>query len=359
MAHRLAAFCGAWVAAWSWCHSASGQARPAPNSAAANAPKPTAALPDADIRTAVLDELAADRHLVASNVGVSVKNGIAQLSGDVPVLIWRERAARVTSVVKGVRGVVNRIRVVPMRRPDQVVAREAREAVRRTVALTRMPIVVRVTNGVVELDGRISSFDEQQLAERVVSAVPGVRYCHNQLSFSAGIKRTSTIIAADVQSRLDWDPLVQHDPIRVTARGGLAILTGRAGSLAEHRRAVADAWVKGVKSVDANALVVDAAHRPDENLRESWPSDPEISRAIQDLGSYWPSITGTSWQASVTGGVVTLRGTTQTVLESRAIQTLVRSAVGVTDVKSELRGPWWRAPVAPPPSRPPRRKARP
>jgi len=301
----------------------------------------------------VLDQLNRDSHLLSSGIEVAVHDGIVELSGTVSAPLGRERAARVAGVVQGVRAVVNRVRFTALVRPDALVARDVSRALRRTAALTRMPIRVRVANGVVELSGAISSWDEQQLAERVVSSVPGVRFCQNQLTWARSIKRTPAIVAADVESRLEWEPLVQHDPIKVKIQGARVRLSGTTGGPAERSRAVSLAWVKGVRSVDASALVIDTAHRPDWNLRLNFPTDAEISAAIRDLTTLWAAVPVSGWSVSLSAGVATLAGITPTLAEARAIEAMTRSAVGVVEVRSELRGPWWRAPAAPAPAPPP------
>ena len=321
---------------------------------------PTAAVSpfELEMRRAVLLELNADRHFSASGIQVTTENGIVLLTGSVPLSSWKERTARVAGVVHGVRAVVNRIQVVLVSRPDHVVADEVRKALRGTAALAKMPIAVQVRDGVVELTGAITSWEQQQLAERVARHVPGVRFCLNQLTFRGSIRRTTGIVAGDVQSRLDWDPLVQHDPIRVSVRGGRVLLTGTTGSSAERRRAIALAWVKDVTAVDANALVVDADKRPAPNVRVRFPTDSEISATIQDLARYWPSVPISALTITVVAGFVTARGNVATFAEKRAVERMVRSAVGVVDVRSELRGPWWSPPPSPPPPPPPSRPKR-
>jgi osmotically-inducible protein OsmY len=295
----------------------------------------------------VTNELAKDRHLLASGIRVNVSNGIVSLTGTVPNSPSKERAARVAGLVRGVRAVINRIRVAPVRRADAIVARDVREALHRTAALARMPIRVRVQKGVVELHGSISAWNEQQMAERVVTAVPGVRFCENQLTWSGAIQRTPAIIAADIESRFEWDPLVGHDRISVSVTGGRVVLTGTTRSAAVHRRAVLLASVKDVTEIDAKALAIVPTSPPDVNLRTEFPTDQEISQAIQDLASYWPGVDATKMTTSVVGGVVTLRGAVQTIADDHAIESMVRSAVGVVDLRNELRGPWWSAPARP------------
>lgn len=305
-------------------------------------------------RQAVLRKLRADRHLASDSIEVAVKAGIVDLGGTVNTLLGRARAAQVASVASGVRGVVNRVRFVLIQRPDNLVANEVREALRSTVALAKLPIRVQVADGVVALLGSISTWQEQQLAERVVTSVVGVRFCQNQLRWNKRLARSADLIVADVRSRLDWDPLVQHAPIRVTVHSRQVILEGSTGSALERSRAVELAWVKGVRGVDASRLAISTTTRPD--ARSTLPSDREISVAVQDLAAYWSIPTASSWSTTVSAGVVTLRGIVPTLGEEQTLIAVARSAVGVVEVRSELGGPWRKpTPSSPPAAR--RRKA--
>jgi osmotically-inducible protein OsmY len=306
---------------------------------------------------AVLRKLNRDSYLEASDLTVVERDGIVELGGTVPVWSWRARAARIASVVRDVRGVVNRISVVPVRRADPVVAADIRRSLRATAALARIPITVRVSEGVVELSGVISTWEQQQLAERVAVGVPGVRFCQNQLTSSRGVKRSAAMIAADIRSRLDWDPFVQDAALDVTVSHGRVVLKGSVGSRVERRRVIAHAWVKNVVAVNAEKVVVDVVKRPNNDVRLSLPTDAEMSAALQDLTPFWPSVTASNLSMSVVAGVVTVRGTVQTLAEKQAVEDMVRSAVGVVAINMELRGPWW-TPPATVPRPPPRNRVR-
>jgi osmotically-inducible protein OsmY len=308
---------------------------------------------------AVLRKLHRDPRLRAAGLSIAERNGIVELGGTVPVSSWRVRAARIASVVRDVRGVVNRISVVAVSRADEVVAEEVRRSLRATAALAKLGITVRVRDGVVELTGVIGTWEQQQLAERATLTVPGVRFCQNQLTSSKSTTRAAAVIAADIRSRLNWDPFVERAPIELVVNHGRVALKGTVGGAAERRRVIAHAWVKGVVAVDAKDVRIDVVNRPDPDVRLRFPTDAEISSALHDLRPSWPSLSGSNLTMSVLAGVVTLRGTVQTLAEKRAAEDLVRSAVGVAAVHSELRGPWWRPPVAAPPQRTKRPKRAP
>lgn len=303
---------------------------------------------DDETRVAIAEELARDHHLVASGITSSVVSGIVELGGSTAVWPWKERAERVCRVVRGVRAVVNRIRVTPVRRADPETAKDVRRALRATAGLAAMRIGVRVSEGVVELTGGITSFEEQQLAERVAVSVPGVRFCQNQLSADARIARTPAVLVGDVRSRLEWDPLVQHDPIRVEVNGTRVLLSGTVGSSGEAKRAFNAAWAKDVTAVDITALKIDHSRRPDANVRARWPSDSEISGTIPELARRWPNSPIARLSITVLDGVVTLRGTVSTFNESVAAAEVVRAVVGVVRVDNQVRGPWWKEPVSRP-----------
>jgi osmotically-inducible protein OsmY len=299
----------------------------------------------------LLRKLRRDHHLTANGISSAVTSGIVELSGTVPLRRWRERAERVARAVRGVRAVVNRIRVYPVRRPDREVERDIRAALRATAALKPMPIRASVSDGVVELDGWITSWEEQQLAERVASSIPGVRFCQNQL-VAGNIVRSDAILAGDIRSRYDWDPLIEHDPLRVDVRDARVVLSGTAGSRAEASRAAALAWVKGIAAVDSAKLQI-ASPPPDGDVRDRWPTDSEMSATAAELARYWPNVPTANLTVAVLDGAVTLRGNVQTLPESLAASDLARALVGVVKVDNQLRGPWWRAPST---ATPPRRR---
>lgn len=214
-----------------------------------------------------------------------------------------------------------------------------------------MPIRASVLDGVVELDGWITSWEQQQLAERVASSIPGVRFCQNQL-VAGNMVRSDTVLAGDIRSRYDWEPLVEHDPIRVDVSDAQVTLSGKVGSRAEASRAAGLAWVKGVTGVESAKLQV-TFPKPDADVRERWPTDDEMFATAAELARYWPNVPTVNLSITVLDRTVTLRGTVQTLAESLAATDWARALVGVVRIDSQLRGPWWREPSS---AVPPRRR---
>ncbi|HEX3852463.1 MAG TPA: BON domain-containing protein [Polyangiaceae bacterium] len=298
----------------------------------------TLGIADDDLRQAVDKELGKDKHINDANIQVQATNGVIALMGTVDNPLSKERAARVTEVVRGVRSVDNRIEVVPTSRPDSDIAADVRKALSYNSATAKMPITVRVLNAVVTLTGTTSSWQEQRLAERVANGVRGVRVTQNDLTTKPSTRRTSAEIMADVKSRLAWDALVEHDPITVSVNGRQVFLSGTTGSVAERARAVNDAWVDGVDGVDDSKLVVDILQRPDANVRRDvrHESDADIAKAIRDAASYDPLVRTANITPAVAHGVVTLLGTVDTLRARMVAAALARDTVGVTSVTNQL-----------------------
>ncbi|MEE4112536.1 MAG: BON domain-containing protein, partial [Desulfobacteraceae bacterium] len=121
---------------------------PAGNTAAA-----VTKLSDADIAAAVETGLRTDPAVSANLIDVAIHTGIATLSGSVPDLLSKERAAQIAESVKGVRAVVNTLEVMPRLRSDQKIRRDIEDALLADPAADSYEIGVSVDNGIATLTG--------------------------------------------------------------------------------------------------------------------------------------------------------------------------------------------------------------
>jgi len=310
-----------------------------PAEGASKAPSPNAAAQsvDATTQSAVVAELQKDKKLDPARVQVSVKDGIVALSGSVDNVLSKERATRIAEAVRHVRTVDNRLAVSPESRPDAEIERDVGRALLYNAATARLPIAASVHNAVVRLTGTVGSWQEQKLAERIVDHVRGVRFTQNDLVTRRNTSRQDSAIAADIDTRLKWDVLVEHDPLTVAVKQSKVTLTGTVGSASEKSRAMDDAWVDGVTSVDGTGIVVDSAHPPDANLaRNAAKNDSEIAAAIKDAATYDPRLTPFNLAVRVRDGVATLLGTVDTLNAKLTAESLARNTVGVKDVENQL-----------------------
>lgn len=153
---------------------------------AVNAP----ALPDSQLRQQIAERLTYDRigmGQIFNDLSVSVRDGIVTVSGEVRDYSDRDSALNIIADTKGVRGVVDHIRVAPTSQFDDQIRFEAARAIYGNPALRRYwlnpahPIRIVVDNGHVTLEGVVDSQVDKQLAQAAVSSVPGVFSVKNNL----------------------------------------------------------------------------------------------------------------------------------------------------------------------------------
>ena len=215
------------------------------------------ALDDESVTAAVERELAADPAVPAHLITVEASNGIVSLKGRIGNLLAKERAADIAETVKGVRTVVNRVLVIPaVRRPDAELASDVRRALENHPVVEAGEVEVRVKNGTAHLSGTVDSWPEYRFCERAAKSVKGVIHVRNDIRVDFAARRADDEIRAEVVERLRWDALVDDGLIRVGVTEGVVVLRGTVGSAAEKARAVYDAYVAGVASVDASGLGV-------------------------------------------------------------------------------------------------------
>jgi osmotically-inducible protein OsmY len=293
---------------------------------------------DDEILDAVDRKLFSAKGVPGSVIDVSVDDGIVTLSGEVGDLLAKERATRVATMLKGVRGVVDRLQVQPNGVDDATLRKGVESALVADPATDSWEIAVTAEDGTVTLSGAVQSHAERELARTVAKGVHGVRAVEDELTVAYEADRPSAEILHDVQQRLRWDARIDDDLIDVQVRDGTVSLNGTVGSADERRQAIADAWVAGVAFVDAEDLVVQwwakdearAAARRDV-------TDDEIRQAVADAMPYDPRVISFRPQVAVVDGVVTLSGSVDSVKARRAAAEDARNTVGVRRVINHLK----------------------
>jgi osmotically-inducible protein OsmY len=295
-------------------------------------------LDDRDIRGAVENEYLVDTTVPFHSVDVRVSSGIVTLSGQVDTILARRRAVELARTIKGVRSVVDELRVEPASLSDDELRRDIEWALVSDPAADSYEITVSVNDGVATLDGTVDSWQEAELARRVVEGVRGVRDVKSEITFDIPAARPDPEIEAEIRKRLRWNARVDDGLITVAVEDGKVTLGGTVGSAIERARAIGDAWVAGVKDVDASDLEVEWWAR-DEMRRDKYAlkSDQEIRRAVQDAFLYDPRVLSFNPEVRAKGGVVTLSGTVDNLEARRAAERDARNTVGVVLVRNHLQ----------------------
>jgi osmotically-inducible protein OsmY len=306
------------------------------DSSASPAQPPT----DQQVADAVEDEMRVDPAVQVNDIDLTVSNGIVTLRGDVSNLLSRERAVRLAETVRGVSAVVNLLRVRPYwGRTDREIERDAELALVRDPATDSWEIEVEVENAHATLTGTVDSWQEKQLAATVVKGVRGISGISDEIIVDSHGHRVDAEIQHDIEQALHWDVLVDDGLIVVDVEEGDVHLTGIVGSLAEKRRARYEAWVTGVRSVDASGLEV-AGWARDEALREDKyvaKADADIEKAVESALFYDPRVVSTNVRVDSVLGTVTLRGKVEDLRAKRAAMQDARNTVGVVHVNDRLK----------------------
>lgn len=143
---------------------------------------------DQDLARSIGDVLQGSSYLtVFDEVGGTVKNGVATLTGFVTSPDKARRIVEAVSEVEGLQQVVNRIEVLPTSMFDDEIRAQVSNQIYGNAGLSRyalqapFPIHIIVKDGEVTLVGVVSSQMDSRLAAMLAREAPGVRGVTNQL----------------------------------------------------------------------------------------------------------------------------------------------------------------------------------
>ena len=114
-------------------------------------------------------------------IDIKVDDGWVYLEG---VSHWdyeRKAAERAVENIKGVKGIINNVKVKPITTDARIVKREIAAAFHRNATIDSSNIVVNVEDTIVELSGKVRSWPERKLAEEVAFSMPGITEVRNNL----------------------------------------------------------------------------------------------------------------------------------------------------------------------------------
>ena len=202
-----------------------------------------------------------DPSIDASDVGVSVDEGVVTLRGNVGSYFEKVSAERIALRVYGVKAVANdlSVRLVSgYQRTDTEIARAAIAALEWNTVVPADRVTVTVTDGWVTLNGTLDYYHQSATAERAVRDLAGVKGVSNAILLQAPAR---PVIPTDVVGRIEAAFLrsaeIDARRISVNAQDGKVILSGNVRSWAERREAERAAWAApGVTQVDDRLTVL-------------------------------------------------------------------------------------------------------
>lgn len=207
---------------------------------------------DKQIRQNIMDELDFDPSIDAAHVGVAVENGIATLTGHVGSYTERVAAEKAAQKVRGVRGVVEEIKVrfggeTPPR--DEDLARRAVQMLDWSVTVPRNAVQVKVQDGWVTLSGTVHWQYQKEEAYRAIRRLAGVAGIVNTVEVTP--EASVLDVRAKIMAALKRNAELEADAIKVTVEDGRVVLEGRVNACHERRLAENAAWsTPGVRAVE-------------------------------------------------------------------------------------------------------------
>ena len=225
---------------------------------------------DQAIQEDVEQELQWDPDLDATNIAVSVKDGVVTLAGFVKSLNDKYEAESATKRVAGVRAVANDLELrLPAidERPDPDIARDAIAAITIQLPISFENIKVTVRDGWVTLEGRAEWQYQKNTAENAVRRVRGVKGVSNMIALKPRAKPAE--IRNKIQEAFKRNAEVDANRIVIETNGSEVILSGTVRSWLERCEAERLAWsAPGVTKVEDRIVV---AHPWPPHVRRTSP----------------------------------------------------------------------------------------
>ena len=213
---------------------------------------------DSDIKRDVEDELRWDPDIDATDVGVTVRNGVVTLTGFVRSYAQKTQAEVDAKRVAGVSAVANDIEVrLPAidARPDSEIARDAVSALKSELPYSSEKIKVVVKNGWITLEGAVEWNYARERAQSAVKRVRGVMGVTNSILLKPSVAPHE--VRRKIEDALRRSAELDASRITVEANGSEVILRGTVKSWAERQEAERAAWAApGVTRVDNRVAVV-------------------------------------------------------------------------------------------------------
>jgi osmotically-inducible protein OsmY len=212
---------------------------------------------DALIQADVISELKWDPSVDTRKIGVSVRDGIVTLNGNVNSFVEKLSAERVAGRVAGVRAIAQEIKVVlpqSYEHDDSDIAEAVVNALEWNVMVPHDRVKVTVQDGMVILTGEVDWAYQRDAAYEATCCLVGVKGITNQITVKPSA--SSEGIKTKIESALNRHSSLDARSLTVEAVGSKIILSGSVHSWIEKQEAESAAWAApGVSNVENKITV--------------------------------------------------------------------------------------------------------
>jgi osmotically-inducible protein OsmY len=212
---------------------------------------------DREIEQDVKEEIQWDPDIDATDIAVTVKEGVVTLAGFVKSYTDKYEAEAAAKRVAGVAAVANDLEVrMPSvdERPDPEIARDAVAAIKSQLPISSEHIKVVVKNGWVTLEGQVEWQYQRQTAENAVRRLKGVKGVSNLIQLKPQAQPSE--IKRKIQEAFRRNAELDANRIVVETWGSEVVLKGTVRSWIEREEAERVAWsAPGVTKVEDQIIV--------------------------------------------------------------------------------------------------------
>jgi osmotically-inducible protein OsmY len=182
--------------------------------------------------------------LHAAEIGVSVKDGVVTLTGNVDSYAKKSEAENATKNIVGVKVVVENIEVKfnssYSKKDDNDIASEILNAYKWNIEVPNDKIKIKVENGFITLEGDVSWNFQKNAARDAVSKLAGVTGVLNNILIKP--ETQDAVEKADIENALERNWSLREDDVNVKVSNHKVTLTGTVGSWYQKDEAARIAW---------------------------------------------------------------------------------------------------------------------
>jgi osmotically-inducible protein OsmY len=225
-----------------------------------------ARIPDDEIAEAISAAWLYDPRVRSGELGVTVDDGVALVTGVVQTIEARRAAVRDARHTRGVWRVEDRLRVAsPVDRDDSRLKARIIEQLRLDPLIPAADIEVLVEDGRVVLLGSVPDARAGRRAQTLVARVRGVEAVDDRLQPARDRQREKPAgddaLRAEVLRELRFNPTLRPDSVQVQAERGVVTLRGTVDRWTQRLEAAREAFQAGAVEVN-NLLRVREAGAP-------------------------------------------------------------------------------------------------